>query len=364
MRSVAVALVMSAMLTIDQHDRYRSGLDRPSASVSADGRYIAFVTYAQLAVADTDRGSDVYVLDRIGQQVTFESIGVARDIDCIHPGISADGRYVVYESGGEIVWRDRIQDVTRTAGKGRQPSITDDGRFLVFTSARDVYSIGLHSGETRRVSIDVTARDRRPVESNSPGASADGRYVSFAARPPFSGQRLPASDVFVRDTQLNVTRRVGSGWAPTMSGDGLYVAFVGQMNGLNHVVLADLHANTTRVITRSERGGRANGSSANPSFSSNGRFVVFQSEASNLVPEEDINLLWDVFVYDRESDTIARVSGDPDGVWMEPSIGPSIDGSGSVIAFSSRHPTGVADKRNDFDLYIATVRAPAPPFRP
>lgn len=49
------------------------------------------------------------------------------------------------------------------------------------------------------------------------------------------------------------------------------------------------------------------------------------------------------------------MSGDADGVWMEPSGGPSIDARGSVVAFSSRHPTDVLDKRNDFDLYVATM---------
>ncbi|RPI54227.1 MAG: hypothetical protein EHM55_11455 [Acidobacteria bacterium] len=355
MRSLAVALVMSAMLTVDQHDRYRSGLDNPSASVSADGRYIAFVTYAQLAGADTDGTSDVYVLDRIRQQVTFESTGIPGPTECLHPGISGDGRYVVYEADGAIVWRDRTEDVTRIAGKGRQPSISEDGRVIVFTSDRDVYSLDRLSGETRRVSLDVTALDRTLVSSVSPSASADGRYVSFAARAPFAGPRLPASEVFVRDTRVNATRRIGKGWAPSMSGDGRYVAFVGEMNGLNHVFLADLHNRATRIITKSVRRGRANGSSANPGVSSDGRFVVFQSEASDLVEEEDINLLWDVYLFDRASDTIVRISGDADSVWMEPSIGPSVDRSGSVIAFSSRHPTGAADKRNDYDLYVATI---------
>jgi Tol biopolymer transport system component len=100
--------------------------------------------------------------------------------------------------------------------------------------------------------------------------------------------------------------------------------------------------------------GRANGSSANPAVSSDGNIIVFQSQASDLVREDDVNLLWDVFTYDRAGRTVTRVSGDPDGVWMAPSVGPSIDGSGSIIAFSSRHPTGRADTRNDFDLYVAT----------
>ena len=90
-------------------------------------------------------------------------------------------------------------------------------------------------------------------------------------------------------------------------------------------------------------------------MSSNGRFVAFQSEASDLVAVEDFNLLWDVFILDRTTNAITRLSGDLEEAWMEPSSGPSIDASGSVVAFSSRHPTDASDKKNDFDLYVATV---------
>ncbi len=355
MKSVAWALLMSAVLTVDQHDVYRSGLDSPSASISGDGRYIAFVTFARLAAADIDDASDVYVLDRVRQQITFETAEISGTTNCFHPGISADGRYVVFEADGTIVRRDRTEDVTSIAGNGAQPTITEDGRVIVFSSGGDIYAIESTGSVPRRVNLDLTPFFRTAVASVTPHASADGRYVSFTARPPSTGRHLPAADVFVRDTQTNVTRHIGSGWTPTISGDGRYLAFIGAVNRLNHVFLADLHTNTTRIITNSMQRGRANGSSANPQISSDGRFVVFQSEASDLVPEEDINLLWDVFVYDRASDTIARVSGDADGVWMEPSVGPSIDAGGSVIAFSSRHPTGAADTGNDFDLYVATI---------
>ena len=357
MKALAI-LAMGAMLTIDQQDMHRSVFDVPSSAVSADGRYIAFVTYAQLAGADTDKTSDLYVYDRIRQQVTFESPG-SDAIDCIHPGISADGRHVVYESDGAIMWRDAQTDVTRVVGQGRQPSIAGND-ILLYTSGHNVYIVSPQSPDPRRVSIDMPVADAASLESFSASASADGRYVSFAARPPFAARRLRDTHVFVRDIQLNVTRRVGSGWAPSMSGDGKYAAFVDLVSGLHHIVLADLQQGTTRVITKSVRRGLANGASVNPSISLDGRFVVFQSEANDLVPGDDFNLLWDVFIYDREKATISRVSGDPDGVWMEPSVGPTIDGSGGVIAFSSRHPTASSDKSNDFDLYVATPTPPHP----
>jgi Tol biopolymer transport system component len=361
MKSLAAALAIGAMLTVEQRDRYRSGLDGDSLAVSSDGRFVAFVTYAQLAAADTDRSSDLYVLDRIRQEVTFESTDADAAANCIHPGISGDGRYVVYQADSAIVWRDRTKDDTRLAGHGRQPAITEDGHTIVFTRDSDVYAMDVRSGDTRRVNIDVPAPHGTIVSSVSPSASADGRYVAFAARPPFAGGRVPESDVFVRDTHAGRTRHIGRGWSPAISADGRFVAFVSPMQGLTEIVLADLQASARpRVITRSARRGRANGSSVNPGVSASGRYVVFQSEASDLVAGEDINLLWDVFRYDREQGTIVRVSGDRDGVWMEPSIGPAIDATGSVVAFSSRHPTGAGDKDNDFDLYVATLPRPSP----
>jgi hypothetical protein len=67
---------------------------------------------------------------------------------------------------------------------------------------------------------------------------------------------------------------------------------------------------------------------------------------------EDINLLWDVFLLDRETRTMVTISTDPLVAWMETSGGPAMDATGSVIAFSSRHPIDANDKANDFDLFI------------
>jgi hypothetical protein len=63
-----------------------------------------------------------------------------------------------------------------------------------------------------------------------------------------------------------------------------------------------------------------------------------------------------VFVFDRDRGVTTRVSGDPEAGWMEPSGGPALDASGAIVAFSSRHPTDVSDKKNDFDLFVASVR--------
>lgn len=357
MRAVSVLLALSAMLTVEQRDAIRSSLDPASASVSADGRFIAFTTYSQLAPADTDQRSDVYVLDRARQQVALESVdipGLPRE-EAHHPRLSGDGRFLVYQSAHSIVIRDRSNGTAQQVAEGRQPTVSHDGSTVAFTSHTGVYSVRVKNDQPRKISLDLPGTDNSRAQSVTPSLSANGQLVAFSARLPRTPSSNPDSYVFVRDISARKTLNVARGWTPALSGDGRFVVYVDRKYGVSHVFLTDLRTHTTEMISRHRDGARANGDSANPSVSFDGRFVVFQSAANNLVDAEDFNLLPDVFIVDRSSRTISRVSGDPDSAWMEPSAGPSIDAAGTVVAFSSRHPTDASDKGNDFDLYVATL---------
>lgn len=369
MKLAVVALSVGTLLTVEQRDPHRTSLHQASAAVSADGRFIAFTTYSQLVTADNNASSDVYVLDRVRHHVTLESAdtgGVSGDTE--RPAINGDGRYVVFERASHVWLRDRTTGVTTMVAKGHQPFISENGAVVAFSAhtltrvadadvngdKSDIYAIDVASGHARRISVDMPGLDSSLAASVQPTLSKDGRYVAFTSRIQQNGG-LGEPHVFVRDTARNVTTLVGPGWHPSLNGDGRVVAFVALSNRLANIHLADVETGVTRLISRSIRRGAANGASIRPAISSDGRFVAFQSDASDLVAAEDFNLLWDVFVFDRTTDRITRVSGDPSEVWMEPSGGPSIDGAGSIVAFSSRHPTDASDKKNDFDLYVATV---------
>ena len=378
MKSAAIALAVGTMLTIEQRDANHSIAGQALAAVSADGRFVAFTTYSPLVPADTDSQSDVYVLDRERRRVTLESADTPGFTgDGSHPGISRDGRYVVFERANHVVLRDRRDGVTRIIAQGRQPAIAADGQLVVFSAdshervagdanggRTDIYAADVYGDRVRQVSVGMAGLDPSVAASVHPSASRDGRFVAFTSRAQVLGISAEPR-VFVRDTERNVTTLVGAGWDPSISGDGSVVAFVGFQNRLPHIFLADLRTGTPRLVTSGVRRALSNGASGKPKMSADGRFVVFQSEASDLVAEEDFNLLWDVFMFDRTTGTTVRVSGDADGGWMEPSGGPSIDAAGSVVAFSSRHPTDASDKRNDFDLYVATTSGgpfgPPPP---
>jgi Tol biopolymer transport system component len=305
-----------------------------------------------------------------------------------------------------LVLRDRLTGVTRVLlNGGRLPnggcgtaSISSGGDMIAFGSSAtnlvdgndangsgdDVYVLDAASMMFRRVSLDSNGRQSATGSSFAPAISADGRYVAFSSTAPLDRPRPSRGrdvktyvDVYRRDLTLGVTTRIsvaadggvanGSSYEAAISADGRYVAFVSDATNLvkrrdgnraPDVYLRDTVAGVTELVSRTRSGESANGPSAHPAISHDGRVVVFQSEASDLacgadcvVADRDINLVADIFAHDRVRGATQRVSRGTTQ-WMEPSIGPAIDASGGVIAFSSRHPLDAADDRDDYDLFV------------
>jgi Tol biopolymer transport system component len=407
--------------TIAQRDPWWKPTEGAAAAVSADGRFVAFASYARLVPADTNNRRDVYVLDRDDGRVTLESVmpdGEPSRVDSTQPGISADGRFLVYLtslrslpplSASVIALHDR-RDGRFTIlgppggvadGTCADPVISDDGRVVAFTSAAtnlvpgadvngagmDIYAFEVASSTFSRVSVDSRGVQPASGSSMAPSISADGRYVAFASTAPLGGPARRARsgrarpDVYVRDRLRGVTANVGgllrrqpdgASWGAAISGDGRHVAFVtdadnltdGDRNRSADVFVVDLKTGMADLVSRRAGGGVANGPSGSPDVSADGRFVAFQSVASNILcarrcspSSEDINLLSDVFVFDRERGVVTRASGDADGGWIEPSGGAAIDATGDLVVFASRHPIDAADTTNDFDLFLVLRRA-------
>jgi Tol biopolymer transport system component len=349
--------------------------------------------------------------------------------DCDHPRLSGDGRFLAFQAAitnGEglpdtdVVVRDRVRDtatrVSRDAGRGGprwsgDPEISEDGRVVVFRSAgtdlvpgrdengswQDVYAFDPVTRAVRRVSVDSRGAQHADGAGYAPAVSGNGRYVAFTSTADLEGsadRREPRAgssatqgppQVYVRDMELGITTRAssdahgkpldGGSFAPSISRDGRYVAFgstttklaEGDRNRSADVFVRDLHSRTTVVVSRSANGGTANGQSRNPAISGDGRFVAFQSEASDLVcfrcPPAllDVNLLSDVFLFDRTAGLMTWVSAVAAGGWPEESGAPQLDADGSVVAFTSRHPIDQQDTRNDFDLFVhVQARSSAP----
>jgi len=179
---------------------------------------------------------------------------------------------------------------------------------------------------TRRVSVGPAGQQAN-ADSRDPAISAGGRFVAFYsdASNLVAGDTNGTGDVFVRDRRAQLTRRVSVGpggqQANGLSDDvaisagGRFVAFqsgasnlvAGDTNGTGDVFVRDRVAQVTRRVSVGPGGRQGNSSSSSPAISADGRFVAFLSRASNLVAG-DTNNAWDVFVRDRMLQVTRRVS--------------------------------------------------------
>jgi hypothetical protein len=223
---------------------------------------------------------------------------------------------------------------------------------------------------------ELISRDGTPADAGSTAVAVntDGRFVAFAsdAANLVGGDTNAVRDVFVRDRMSRLTERVsvgsggaqanaasqGRGGAPAISGNGQIVAFysdasnlvVGDTNRVSDVFVRDRAAGSTERVSVGVGTTQSNGRSSRASLSENGRFVAFQSLASNLIAA-DTNGTSDIFVYDRVTHTTERVCDavEPNG----PSITPSISPDGMFVAFASAATNLVAnDSNRRFDIFV------------
>jgi len=303
-------------------------------AVSADGRYVAFASAAtNLVPGDTNRALDVFVRDReldTTERVSVSSTGQQGNSHSFQPAISADGRYVAFTSAATnlVAW-----DTNRD---------------------NDVFVRDLKLGTTERLSVSSGGREG-DENSQAPAISADGRYVAFTSKASnLVSHDNNLDDVFVRDRELDTTKRVSvsstgeqsnsDSSQPAISADGRYVAFTswasnlvaGDTNGVADVFVRDRErAQTTRVSVSSTGHQSRGGPNRSPAISANGRYVAFTSAATNLVAA-DTNGVGDVFVRDRERDKTRRVSVSSTG---QPANGssfhPAISAHGRYVVFAS-----------------------------
>jgi cysteine-rich repeat protein len=387
-------------------------------AMSADGRYVGFSSQATNLVPGGS-GLDVFVHDTLTgstERVSVQTGGGTANCCSAGPHISDDGRYVAFDSestnlvpgdtngpgggGTDVFVHDRVTVATErvsVATGGAQASgpslysvISSDARFVAFASdapdlvANDtngVYDIFVRDrmlGITERVSV-ATGGIESDGPSFFPSISSDGRFVAFesgatnltAGGPPHAActPRQPAcpSGVFVHDRLTTMTTRVdvatggavGDGASSTaaISADGTIVSFTSDStdlvpndtNAAFDVFVHDLQAGTTERVSIATDGTEANGATAFPSVSEDGRFVSFVALSNfptNLVPG-DTNNAADVFVRDRQMGLTERVSVATDGTQANTGGGDhAISGDGRYVVFLSLATNLVANDTN------------------
>jgi Tol biopolymer transport system component len=246
-------------------------------------------------------------------------------------------------------------------------AMSADGRYVAFTSTAatlvprdtnreaDVFVHDRRTGATRRVSV-ASDGSQGDGLSSQPAMSADARYIAFVSSSSnfAGGEETIQQNLFLRDRQAGTTelisRAVGGGepnsfsaW-PEMSADGRYIAFSsfatnivpGDTGGAQDIFVFDRTTGTTERITRGTNDSEANSYSTMSGISDDGRFIAFQSMASNLVLGDN-NGTDDIFLYDREANTTRLVSVSSDGTQGDDtSEWPTISADGRYISFSSQ----------------------------
>jgi len=218
--------------------------------------------------------------------------------------------------------------------------------------------------------------------SLSPSISADGSVIAFTSDcvDLVSGDANGFTDVFVASvgvggsiTTILASREPGGtsanglSEAPVVSGDGLFVAFhskaknivAGDGNDAFDVFLFSMQSQTVQLVSKNSQGlqGPLALDSFNPTITSDGRFVAFESAASNFTVG-DTNVTTDVFVHDTVLGTTVRVSVDTSGNQSgisKASVTPSISADGKAITFASVAAFVNDDSNGLLDVY---VRAP------
>ncbi|MEN6305034.1 MAG: calcium-binding protein, partial [Armatimonadia bacterium] len=274
--------------------------------ISSDGRYVAFESWAgNLVAGDTNGGWDVFRHDRTTGQTMRLSVTAAGTqvfAPSYDPSMTADGQYVAFMS--------TAQDL-----------VANDNNWL-----NDIFLRSCLSGSISLISV-ATSGEQGNDDSSEPSISADGRYVAFTSLSTnlVNADTAVPGQVYVRDLVGHTTTRVsvssagvaGNGWShvPSISPDGRYVAFQseatnlvpGDTNGKWDIFVHDRSTGITSRVSVSTGGTQGNWDSWEPSISKDGRYVAFESGASNLV-SGDTNSVWDVFVRDRVSNVTTRVS--------------------------------------------------------
>ncbi|WP_455207532.1 PKD domain-containing protein, partial [Kaarinaea lacus] len=348
--------------------------------------------------------------DSLGEtvRISIDSSGQQSNANSINGSISADGRYVVFDSIAsnlvsndnnatwDIFLRDRLNETTvrlsepsqavDSDGASIDPVISDDGTVVVFSSSAtnlvdddtnqvaDIFRVDLINGSLIRVSANQDS-DQANNDNDAPDTSADGRYIVYesnATNLSSDADTNNATDIFLYDSQTGQTQRVsvnseeeqGNGVSrnPSVSDDGRYVTFESlstnlvenDTNNASDIFVRDRVLGVTYRASVDDSGAQANDSSVTPMISSDGNIVVFQSTANNLVENDDNNQR-DIFVRNLSSNTTSRVSVSSNGAESNATTfsSPAIDATGRYIVFySSANNLVENDTNNAWDVFL------------
>jgi len=341
-------------------------------------------------------------------RISVDSNGQQSNANSINGSITADGRFVVFDSiasnlveidaneSWDIFLRDRLNETTirlseawqggDSDGASIDPVISDDGTVVVFSSSAtnlvdndsnqvaDIFLVNLLNGSVLRISVNQIQEEANN-DSDAPDVSADGRFIVYESNATNLSATVDnnnATDIFLFDSlsgstevvSINSVGEQGNGISrnPSVSDDGRFVVFESQSSNLvnddtnnaSDIFMRDRELGITYRVSVGDNGEQANDSSATAMINAEGTVVVFQSTASNLV-ENDLNNVRDIFIRDLANMSTSRVNVSSNGDEANASTytAPTMDASGRYIAFySSANNLVDNDNNNAWDIFL------------
>ncbi len=283
------------LISVDSNE-VQANADSYGRSISGDGRYVIFYSIANnLVTGDTNGVSDVFIRDTVAgttTRVSVSSSGGQANGGSYLGGISPDGNLVVFSSSANNL----------VSGDANGKS--------------DIFVRNLSTGVTNLVSLASDGITQGDGQSYFPSISDDGRYVTFSsdAENFGSGNDGHEGDIFLKDTVSGTLicitpPRTGIAWRhgdSKVSGDGSTVVFytaannlIGTGNDTNNTWDVFAYNVVTHAITRvsvSSSGAQGNDGSEGFDISNDGMYIFFSSSASNLVLN-DTNGTLDIFLH-------------------------------------------------------------------
>ncbi len=401
-----------------------------SARISPDGRYVVFHSAASnLVPGDTNKWQDIFVYDRQAktmERVSVTSDGKESDNYSLRPVISGNGRYVAFMSYAtnlvsndnnhqlDVFVHDRMKKTTEMASvsskgeygnsKSMNPVISTDGCCVAFVSfatnlipddvngSPDILVRNLQQGTTEVVSLNSEGQQANNNSTN-PAISADGRYVVFESPgrnlTPIDNKRSDEhewnfTDVYLRDRKTGKTEIISvnmdnkpannpSG-SSSISADGRYVVFQStatdlvpnypttklEISGAGRnarridIFVRDRVATSTELVSVGLDGGSpGNHQSQAPKISADGRYVTFQSAASNLtesrMPGTTINI-YQRDIQENKTRLVTVFNGPQETNVM--SAHSAVTGDGGLVVFDTNYGHKGAELARESDVYV------------
>lgn len=359
---------ITRLVTVNLAGQPGASMSGTIPALSPDGNKVGFwSTDGQVVAEDNNEDADVFLRDLAAETTSLVSAGRSE---------------LPSQTGGGVV-------------KLAEDSVSADGRYVLL----GVYGSRLVAGDTTAqphlVLADLATKTHIAVDAlDNPNAlpvavtnlpfptnfaadsavlSAHGRYVAYVGRPTTGSS---VDQVYVRDTHSATNWLASRAWnssvagsaksaAPSLSGDGRWVAFHSDAanlvpvdaNGATDVFVRDLFMGLNFMVSTNRFGtGGGNGSSTNPVISRDGRWVVFQSRASNLVTNSGTGTAAQLFVRDRQLNATALISKATNGTALAGNSGsPWISPGNRWVLYTNQNKLAfLYDLQNGTNTMICT----------